>query len=193
VGLLLCVFWIWMLVDAIQNKGLSDGEKVGWVLAIVFFHFLGSLLYFFIGRPKRLPPFVATWTGMVQIVCQLSPGMESLTGIKIWKIAGAGAGLKKAMGKDDSDNPVNNHVRNRPNQSLSTLRWDNQGGGEGLSTLPILAETMVTAKSTGWDGALYSRIFSGPELLWDFFWQDVWIERAICNLSRWNICRRISV
>jgi membrane protein implicated in regulation of membrane protease activity len=56
----LVVFWIWMLVDAIQNKGLSDGEKVGWVLAIVFFHFLGSLLYFFIGRPKRQPPLVAT-------------------------------------------------------------------------------------------------------------------------------------
>jgi preprotein translocase subunit YajC len=47
------VFWIWMLVDAIQNKGLSDGEKVGWVLALVFAHFLGALLYFFIGRPKR--------------------------------------------------------------------------------------------------------------------------------------------
>jgi hypothetical protein len=47
------VFWIWMLVEAIQNKGLSDGEKVGWVLAIVFFHVLGSLLYFFIGHPKR--------------------------------------------------------------------------------------------------------------------------------------------
>jgi uncharacterized RDD family membrane protein YckC len=48
-ALLLMVFWIWMLVDAIQNKGLSDGEKVGWVLAIVFLHFLGALLYFFIG------------------------------------------------------------------------------------------------------------------------------------------------
>ena len=45
-------FWIWMLVHAIQNKGLSDGEKIGWVLAIVFLHFLGALLYFFIGRPK---------------------------------------------------------------------------------------------------------------------------------------------
>lgn len=52
VGLLLTAFWIWMLVDAIQNKRLSDGEKVGWVLAIVFFHFIGSVLYFFIGRPK---------------------------------------------------------------------------------------------------------------------------------------------
>jgi hypothetical protein len=52
-ALFLMVFWIWMLVDAIQNRGLDDGEKVGWVLAIVFFHFLGSVLYYFIGRPKR--------------------------------------------------------------------------------------------------------------------------------------------
>jgi Phospholipase_D-nuclease N-terminal len=42
-----------MLVSAIQNKGLTDGEKTGWVLAIVFFHFIGSLLYLFIGWPKR--------------------------------------------------------------------------------------------------------------------------------------------
>ena len=55
-GLALTVFWIWMLVDAIQNKGVSDGEKVGWVLAIVFFHFIGSVLYFFIGRPKGKQP-----------------------------------------------------------------------------------------------------------------------------------------
>ena len=47
------VFWIWMLIDAIQNRGLSEGEKIGWVLAIVFLHALGGLLYFLIGRPKR--------------------------------------------------------------------------------------------------------------------------------------------
>lgn len=52
-GLAIFGFWIWMLVSAIQNKGLTDGEKTGWVLAIVFFHFIGSLLYFFIGHPKR--------------------------------------------------------------------------------------------------------------------------------------------
>jgi hypothetical protein len=46
-------FWVWMLVSAIQNKGLSDGEKIAWVIAIVFLHFLGALLYFFIGHPKR--------------------------------------------------------------------------------------------------------------------------------------------
>lgn len=55
-GLALTVFWIWMLVDAIQNRGVSDGEKVGWVLAIVFFHFIGSVLYFFIGRAKGKQP-----------------------------------------------------------------------------------------------------------------------------------------
>jgi len=57
--LFLLIFWIWMLVSAIQNKGLTDGEKTGWVLGIVFFHFLGSLLYFFIGRPRRRMPLAA--------------------------------------------------------------------------------------------------------------------------------------
>jgi hypothetical protein len=59
IGLVLFVFWIWMLIDAIQNKGLTDGEKVGWVLAVVFLHFLGALLYFFIGHPKRNTPLAA--------------------------------------------------------------------------------------------------------------------------------------
>jgi len=58
--LFLLFFWIWMLVSAIQNKGLTDGEKTGWVLGIVFFHLLGSLLYFFIGRPRRKTPVLAT-------------------------------------------------------------------------------------------------------------------------------------
>ena len=53
VGLLVFAFWIWMLIDAIQNKGLTDGEKIGWVLAVLFLHFIGALLYFFIGRQKK--------------------------------------------------------------------------------------------------------------------------------------------
>ena len=54
IALFVFVFWIWMLIDAIQNKGLTDGEKIGWVLAIVFLHIIGALLYFFIARPKRI-------------------------------------------------------------------------------------------------------------------------------------------
>ena len=53
IRLLIIVFWIWMLIDAIQNKGLTDGEKIGWVLAIVFLHIIGALLYYFIGHSKR--------------------------------------------------------------------------------------------------------------------------------------------
>lgn len=58
IGLLVLAFWIWMLIDAIQNKGLTDGEKIAWVLAIVFLHIIGSALYFFIGRPKRNMPLM---------------------------------------------------------------------------------------------------------------------------------------
>jgi hypothetical protein len=57
--LALFVFWIWMLVEAIQNKGLSEGEKIAWVLVIVFTHWLGALLYFLIGHPKRKTPLTA--------------------------------------------------------------------------------------------------------------------------------------
>jgi heme/copper-type cytochrome/quinol oxidase subunit 2 len=52
-------FWIWMLISAVQNKGLTDGEKIAWVLVIVFLHVLGALLYFCIGHSKRnAPPVV---------------------------------------------------------------------------------------------------------------------------------------
>ncbi|HOC58008.1 MAG TPA: PLD nuclease N-terminal domain-containing protein [Verrucomicrobiota bacterium] len=46
------VFWVWMLIHAIKNKGLSDTEKIIWVLVILFVHVLGALIYFFAGRPK---------------------------------------------------------------------------------------------------------------------------------------------
>lgn len=49
-------FWIWMLISAVQNKGLPEGEKIAWVLVIAFLHVLGAILYFFIGHPKRLTP-----------------------------------------------------------------------------------------------------------------------------------------
>ena len=49
-----CVFWIWMLISAIQNQGLNGTEKVIWVLVIIFLHFLGAFLYLLLGRPKRL-------------------------------------------------------------------------------------------------------------------------------------------
>ena len=58
IAIALFVFWIWMLISAVQNKGLSEGEKIAWVLVIVFVHWLGALLYFFVGHPKRKMPLV---------------------------------------------------------------------------------------------------------------------------------------
>jgi len=46
-------FWIWMLVHAITNTGLTDIEKLIWVIVILFTHFVGAVIYFFVGRPKR--------------------------------------------------------------------------------------------------------------------------------------------
>ena len=61
-ALALFAFWIWMLISAIQNKGLGEGEKIAWVLVIVFLHWLGALLYFFVGHPKRKTPLVPSMT-----------------------------------------------------------------------------------------------------------------------------------
>lgn len=45
-------FWLWMLIHAIGNKSLSDGERIVWVLVIIFLPLIGGILYFLIGRPK---------------------------------------------------------------------------------------------------------------------------------------------
>jgi len=52
--LLAFVFWLWMLVHAITNRGVGEGEKIAWVLVILFLHFLGALIYFIVGRPKGM-------------------------------------------------------------------------------------------------------------------------------------------
>lgn len=53
IGLLMTIFWIWMLVDCIKNRSLNDTEKLIWVLVIVFLNGLGAILYFFIARSKK--------------------------------------------------------------------------------------------------------------------------------------------
>lgn len=48
--LLATIFWIWMLVNAIMNPRFSGVQRLIWVLVIFFTHFLGALIYFFVGR-----------------------------------------------------------------------------------------------------------------------------------------------
>ena len=56
VALLLTIFWIWMIVEAITNHALDDTERLVWVLVIFFSHFVGSILYFVLVRNKRARP-----------------------------------------------------------------------------------------------------------------------------------------
>ncbi len=54
IAVLAFVFWIWMLIHAATNNGLSGAEKIVWVLVVLFLHLLGALIYFFVGRPKAV-------------------------------------------------------------------------------------------------------------------------------------------
>jgi hypothetical protein len=53
IGLVVFIFWIWMLIDAIQNPRLTGGQRVAWVLVIFFLNFLGALIYCLVGRSRR--------------------------------------------------------------------------------------------------------------------------------------------
>ena len=52
IGLAVFGFWLWMLIHALTNKGIQDGEKIAWVLVVFFGSVLGAIIYFFVARPK---------------------------------------------------------------------------------------------------------------------------------------------
>ena len=54
IGLLLSIFWIWMIVDCATNEPGNNNDKVVWILVIVFTHIIGALNYFLIRRPERI-------------------------------------------------------------------------------------------------------------------------------------------
>lgn len=47
-------FWIWMLVDCITKESDAGNTKICWILAIVFTHVVGALIYYFVRRDQRL-------------------------------------------------------------------------------------------------------------------------------------------
>ena len=51
--LLIFLFPLLALVSVITNS-FQGNEKIMWVLIIIFLPFLGSLVYFLIGRDKRI-------------------------------------------------------------------------------------------------------------------------------------------
>ena len=53
VGFLGTMFWIWMLVDCLTNEPNEGNDKVIWILVIIFTHFIGALIYFFVRKNQR--------------------------------------------------------------------------------------------------------------------------------------------
>ena len=49
-AVLTTIFVIWMLIDAITRPNLTGTEKLIWVLVILFLHFIGALIYYFVAR-----------------------------------------------------------------------------------------------------------------------------------------------
>lgn len=50
VGVLLFVFWLKMLIDALKYQ---KEDKLIWVLLIIFLHIVGALIYFFVVKSER--------------------------------------------------------------------------------------------------------------------------------------------
>jgi uncharacterized membrane protein YhaH (DUF805 family) len=53
-GLLCIVLWIWALVDVINSRFREDSTKIIWCLLIIFLPFIGTILYFIIGREQKI-------------------------------------------------------------------------------------------------------------------------------------------
>jgi putative flippase GtrA len=53
VGLLVTIFWVWMMIDCVLHETSENSSKIAWLLVIIFTHFLGALLYFCIRKQAR--------------------------------------------------------------------------------------------------------------------------------------------
>lgn len=51
----LCIAFLWViaLVDILRSE-FHGNDKVVWVLVVIFFPFLGSILYFIVGRSRKI-------------------------------------------------------------------------------------------------------------------------------------------
>lgn len=54
IGIFGTIFWIWMIVDCATNEPSEGQDKVVWILVILFTHFIGACIYFFVRRPTRI-------------------------------------------------------------------------------------------------------------------------------------------
>jgi len=51
--LLVSFLWIIALVDIVRSE-FQGNDKVVWVIVVIFFPFLGSILYFIFGKSRKI-------------------------------------------------------------------------------------------------------------------------------------------
>lgn len=56
IGLCAAGFWIWMLIDCLNNKNLSGSQRCCWMMFIFWAHLIGAVVYYFVGRSQRISP-----------------------------------------------------------------------------------------------------------------------------------------
>ena len=57
-GLLMTIFWIWMIIDCIGNTTLVGTTKIIWLLVVILLPVIGSILYFLLAKGGRTRPLV---------------------------------------------------------------------------------------------------------------------------------------
>jgi hypothetical protein len=53
-GFVSFAFWIWMLVDCLKYERPDGADKLVWILVIVFLHWVGGLIYYYVRRQPRI-------------------------------------------------------------------------------------------------------------------------------------------
>ena len=58
-GLIASIFWVWMIIDCATKEPAAGNDKLVWILIIVFTHWIGAAIYYFVRRPQRIAQFEA--------------------------------------------------------------------------------------------------------------------------------------
>jgi hypothetical protein len=48
------VFWVMMIIECATKESSQGNTKLIWILIIVFTHWIGALIYYFVRRPQRI-------------------------------------------------------------------------------------------------------------------------------------------
>ena len=53
-GILLLIFWIFMIIDVAQRKFKKENDKILWILVVVLASWIGAIIYYFmIKKPNK--------------------------------------------------------------------------------------------------------------------------------------------